>query len=543
MSMNKFLLFGTLTALLAGCGGGGTNSGIYNTVATSNPTDVQESFLYATSLYGSDDDGPNANIAVLLPMSGSAKSVGNDIKTSIETAFLRKPKANVKISFYDLSGNINKRHDTIREVLNTYPDVVIGPLFAEDARILRDEKPDNLPVISFTSDVNSLGDGVMSVNLIPTQSIETIIRQIQSDGSTGLVIFAPNNTNGQSMLSVADTATDLYNVPVSGIFYYDSGNSESIKNAVMRASLYGTRKAVNNRAREILSDILTKETISRETRRDLSNQLEKISRTETLGKLPYDSVLFLGNGDDSKTIASFLRYYGVNNRDVAFYGTALWQNSDIASDFTLYGARYATLPEISDNFTNLYNSVAGKQPDYLAAFGYDAANMALGKFYTQKSGPAYFFDPSGYIGTTGIFRIQPTGESEHALRIVELNNSPTPKTIKDAPNNFLIPLYNIHLNGMHTVSEQPISISGINPGDYINIPEELRRKSEYRTKKIGANYVDTEPETKKSTPAQIPVYVPTQPQTEPETVSNPEFEPQKLESVSRQYIDNVEIEE
>ena len=540
MSMNKILLFGTLTALLAGCGGGqyGSKSEIYNTLAPSNPTDVQESFLYATSLYGSDDDGPNANIAVLLPMSGSAKSVGNDIKTSIETAFLRKPKANVKVSFYDLSGNTNKRYDTIRQVLNTYPDVIIGPLFAEDARILRDEKPDNLPVISFTSDVNSLGDGVMSVNLIPTQSIETIIRQIQSDTTRGLVIFAPNNANGQSMLSVADIAADLYNVPVNGIFYYDSGNSESIKNAVMRASLYSTRKAVNTRAREVLSDILAKEEISKETRKDLSNQLEKISRTETLGKLPYDSVLFLGNGDDSKTIASFLRYYGVNNRDVAFYGTALWQNSDIASDFTLSGARYATLTEISDNFVNLYNSVGGKQPDYLAAFGYDAANLALGKFYTQKSGPAYFFDPSGYIGTTGVFRIQPTGESEHALRIVELNNSQTPQTIKDASNNFMVPLYNIHLTGSHLVSEKPISMSGINPGDYITIPEELRRKSEYRTKTIGTNYVDNEPE-----PAQIPVYIPTQTSNDTETVSNPDFEPRKLESVSRQYIDNVEIEE
>ena len=540
MSMNKFLLFGTLTALLSGCGGGqyGSKSEIYNTLAPSNPIDVQESFLYATSLYGSDDDGPNANIAVLLPMSGSAKSVGNDIKTSIETAFLRKPKANVKVSFYDLSGNTNKRYDTIRQVLNTYPDVIIGPLFAEDARILRDEKPDNLPVISFTSDVNSLGDGVMSVNLIPTQSIETIIRQIQSDTTRGLVIFAPNNANGQSMLSVADIAADLYNVPVNGIFYYDSGNSESIKNAVMRASLYSTRKAVNTRAREVLSDILAKEEISKETRKDLSNQLEKISRTETLGKLPYDSVLFLGNGDDSKAIASFLRYYGVNNRDVAFYGTALWQNSDIASDFTLSGARYATLPEISDNFVNLYNSVGGKQPDYLAAFGYDAANLALGKFYTQKSGPAYFFDPSGYIGTTGVFRIQPTGESEHALRIVELNNSQTPQTIKDASNNFMVPLYNIHLTGSHPVSEKPISMSGINPGDYITIPEELRRKSEYRTKTIGINYVDNEPE-----PAQIPVYIPTQTSNDTETVSNPDFEPRKLESVSRQYIDNVEIEE
>ena len=75
----------------------------------------------------------------------------------------------------------------------------------------------------------------------------------------------------------------------------------------------------------------------------IEQQLEKISRTETLGEIPYDAVLFLGNGEDAKTLASFLRYYGVGACDVAFYGTTLWHGSDIASDFTLSGAKYATL--------------------------------------------------------------------------------------------------------------------------------------------------------------------------------------------------------
>lgn len=544
MYLNKFLLFIGLMSLLAGCGGGNkySDSDLYNGAASSNPKNVQETFLYSTSLYGSDDNGPRANIAVLLPMTGTSKTTGNDIRTAIETAFLLKPKSNVRVSFYDLSGNTNKRADTINRVLGTSPDVVIGPLFAEDARILRDEKPSSLPVISFTSDVKSLGDGVMSVNLIPTQSIETIIRQIQSNNPRGLVIFAPNNSTGESMLSVADIATDLYNVPVSGIFYYDSGKSDSIRNAALRASLYNTRKAVNTRAREVLSDILSQEELSKDVRKDLSNQLERISRTETLGELPYDSILFLGNGDDSKALASFLRYYGISNHDVAFYGTTLWQNSDIASDLTLSGAQYATLPEISNNFANLYTMTSGKKPDHLAAFGYDAANLALGKFYTQKSGPAYFFDPSGFIGSAGVFRIQPTGEPEHTLRIVELNGTDTPKTVKHAPNNFLVPLYNIHLNKTNMVSEKPISGYRINAGDYIRIPDDLREKSVYRTKNIGTDYVDSET-TNQSQRTHIPVYVPTESADEVETISDPDFQPVKLESVSRKYIDTVEIEE
>ena len=109
------------------------------------------------------------------------------------------------------------------------------------------------------------------------------------------------------MAAVADKVSSAYNIPIKGLFYYQPNNPDSIKDVSMRTSMYNVRSAANNRAREILSDILNKESLNSETRYSIRSQLEKISRTDTLGKLPYDAVLFLGNGEDSKTIASFLR--------------------------------------------------------------------------------------------------------------------------------------------------------------------------------------------------------------------------------------------
>ncbi len=533
MYMNKFLILSAL--LVASCG----TTQITKTVpvVTSNPTDLSGDFLYSSSMYGSDDAGPNANIAVLLPMNGPAKTVGQNIKTSIETAFLSKPAENIRVSFYDLSGEKSRRDLVIRDALNTNPDVIIGPLFAEDANELRSAKPSKTPVISFTSDVNALGDNLVTMNLIPTQSIETIVRQMQSDGAKTMLVLAPDDNSGKQMAAAATKISDAYDMPINGLFYYKSGNSESIKDVAMRASMYNARSSANTRAREVLSDIINKESVDYTTRKNLENQLEKISRTETLGPVPYDSILFLGSGEDAKTITSFLRYYGVGNRDAAMYGTTLWHGSDIASDFTMSGAKYATLPPVSDNFVALYNMVSGKDPDFLAAFGYDAANLSLGMLYTQKSKDAYLFDPSGYIGTTGMFRIQPSGESERALRIMELNGSGEVTESKNAPTNFLVPLYSVNISDLKTVSEKELKTRGINPGDYIKIPEYLRRKSEYKTKTIGANYVSEE--TTEINDAPIQIYA----STEKETISSEEFQPVKLEKVSRKYIDSVEVTE
>ena len=53
MYINKFLIFSAL--LLASCG---TNNVIKPvTVATSNPTDIQNGIMSSSSLYGYDEDG------------------------------------------------------------------------------------------------------------------------------------------------------------------------------------------------------------------------------------------------------------------------------------------------------------------------------------------------------------------------------------------------------------------------------------------------------------------------------------------------------
>ncbi len=539
MYINKILSLIGLTLLLAGCGGSKyiVPDVQYNQNAPSAPIDVQNSVQYTSTMYGDDTGGPNAKIAVLLPMSGNTKSVSDNIKTSLESALLRRPQANISLTFYDLSGDNDEKNATMKQALLTNPDVIIGPIFADDVKTLRKMKPSKTPVLSFTSDASALGDGVSTVNLIPTQSIETIIKQMQNDGATSVLILAPNDNSGHLMVSVADKATDIYDIPIKGIFYYDSANSESIKDVAMRASMYTTRTAANTRAREVLSDIMSKENLTSKERANLNKQLEKISRTETLGDLPYDAVLFLGNGEDTKTMASFLRYYGIGNRDAAFYGTTLWHNSDIASDFTMSGAKYATLPEISDNFKSLFEMIGGTEPDYLTAFGYDAANLALGLIFTTKPKDSYLYDPSGYTGTTGIFRIQPSGESERGLRVMELNASGTANVLKQSPENFLVPIYNVHGYGTRKISEKPLVTRGVNPGDYITIPERLRYKSEYRTKTLGANYTESEIDNSAEM-APIQVFAPTN-----ETVANPEYESVKTDTISRKYIDSVEIEE
>jgi ABC-type branched-subunit amino acid transport system substrate-binding protein len=529
MYINRFFTYLIATIILAGCSGKLTHDAnwtVSDDTVVGRPSNLEHGRF--SNMYGTFSDEPH-KIAVLLPLTGASAIAGKTIRTSVETAVLESGAENISVSFYDTASDIKTSIDT---ALASNPNVIIGPLFAKDARDLRNAKPSEIPAISFTSDATAVGNGVMTVAMLPNNGVEEIVKQIKSDDIKKFIIISPDTKSGHLMAGAAKKAAEIYEMPLIGIFFYTEKDSNSIEHAAKSASMYNARTTAHTRARQVISDILTSEDLTPIEKSNLNTQLEKLEKTETVGNVPFDGILFLGNGEDTKALASFLRYYNVGARDAAMYGTTMWDGSDITSDYTLNGAKYATMPQTRPEFTALYERVFGVQPNRLASFGYDATNMAINMIYSNKSNSAYLLDPSGYIGSDGLFRLKPNGDNERALRIMQLNGSGAPTEIRPAATSFITPLYNIEQQRISSTNAMDLETSGIDPDDYIRLPERLRDK--YRSKTIGANI--------KNESAPIPENIVTI-QSDETTIKSSEFEPVKLESVKRTYIEEYEIEE
>ena len=509
-----------ICGLFAGCGGPRGRWSVDNDNAVNAPA----------AMYGKYSDSASHRMAVLLPTSGDAAATGRAIRTSVEMAVLSSGAENLDVSFFDSS----RGADAVREALESEPEVIIGPLFANDARVVRDMKSSDLPVLSFTSDATAIGDGVMTMALMPTNSIEAIIKEMQSDKVQSMIVIAPDTTSGHLLAGAAKSAADIYNIPLVGAFFYTERDSESIKSATERASMNAARTAAHTRAREILSDILTNESLTSIDRSSVIRQLDNLSKNDVIGELPYDAVLYLGTGEDTKSLASFMRYFGVGARDARFYGTAMWDGADIASDLTLSGAKYATMPDTDETFAENYERVAGVRPTRIGAMGYDATNLAMSMIYSNKPHAAYLMDPSGYIGVDGVVRLRPTGESERALRIMQLNGNGEAKVLKNAATDFMTPLYNIEQRRIVPMDEMSLQTPGVNPMRYITIPERLRGK--YKSKTYGANMVA-------QSNARLVDVVTVLPEDDREVIVSEDYKPVKLSPVKQTYIDSIEVEE
>ena len=158
--------------------------------------------------YGTHDTSTETHrMAVMLPLTGDNMAVGKTIRTSVEMAVLKNAPKNLTVSFYDTNENLT---ETINNVLATNPEIIVGPVFSNDAKALRDTKPEHLPVLSFTSDADALGDGLMTMNLMPTNGVETIVREMKSDDVKQFIIMAPDTTSGRLMAGTAKNAASIY---------------------------------------------------------------------------------------------------------------------------------------------------------------------------------------------------------------------------------------------------------------------------------------------------------------------------------------------
>jgi len=534
MHIIKHLLYALcISAVLVGCSGKSNRwYSEYDHASVSAPSQLQYG-SFSAGMYGTDS---TESIAVLLPTSGPNASIGKSIRPAIEAAAMRFAGNGTRIDFYDTgSGDVTQ---TIRSAVAINPGVIIGPVFAQNAKILRDIKPSDMPALAFTSDISAVGDGVFSMALVPTNTVEATIQEMRARGGNEFIIIAPNNASGQTMAGAAKSVTGIYNIKNTGVFYYNEHDTESIKSTAMAATMYTARNAANTRAKEILSDILNKESLSTSERTSIARQLENINRTDTLGKLPYDSVLFLGTGDDTKSIVSFMRYYGLGTRDAALYGTPMWEDGDIASDVSMTGAVFATLPEIPSDFSSIYEGATGTAPSRMAAMGYDATILALGAVNARDNAAAYLMNQSGYIGANGLFRLRPSGSNERALQIVRLNGDGTTTVVKQPASVFTVPIYKTATNYISPAESMALVGNGVNPMDYINIPDRLRNK--YRSKTYGTNHTAT---TGANTDLAFSSITVLPNNTNEMSITTENYSPVPLENVSRTYIDSVEISE
>lgn len=322
----------------------------------------------------STPDTKEANVVVLLPLSGAYAHIGDSYLKAIELALFEFADLNLKAQILDTKGTFEGTLESLKHVKEA--DVVLGPLMSTsvDAASMWALKR-KIPIITLTNNFVKAQPGVFVFGIPPQSEIEELIGFAVKNRLDRFTAILPSGAFGGTMREAIEKAIQGYGATLVDVLFY-SPNMDELPLIIKQ---------------------MQKKTV--------------------------DGILIINGGQELFTISNALKKAKISGR---ILGTQQWKASDVNHWRQLNGAWY-TAGHTSQKqiFENRYFSLYNKEPDTTAYLAYDAMAM-LAKLHKLNSSAPFSISaltsPLGFVGLQGGFKLQKDGSVKRSISIMEIKD-------------------------------------------------------------------------------------------------------------------------
>lgn len=358
-------------------------------------------------------DPSTPRVALLLPLSGGAAEVGNDMLNAAQLALFDFAPSEFELLIHDDRGTPDGAAEAARLAIGDGAQLIVGPLLAASARAVAPAaRAAGVNVVAFSTDRSIVGDGVYTLGFLPAAEVESVIAHARSRGISRIAVLAPDDAYGAAVVEAARRV-----VPGAGlakIQLYDPATSDFSEPIKQLSNFQQRRGQLMQQKAELATrtDEIAKQALAR---------LEKL---QAIGDLPFDALLIADGGKRLQSIAALLPFYDVDPSKIRILGTGQWDEPGTGAEPALVGGWYAApSPDTRAEFEVQFKQAFGTTPRRLATLAYDA--VALAAVLAQAEGGAHFdaaalTQASGFTGRDGLFRLLPSGLAERGLAILEV---------------------------------------------------------------------------------------------------------------------------
>lgn len=376
--------------------------------------------------------GEKAKLGLLLPLSGPNASLGQAMLDAAQMALFDIPDGRVTLMPRDTKGNSDGAAAAARDAIDQGARLLIGPLTAGEVEAVKPIAAERgIPVIAFSTAAALAGNGTYLLGFLPAEEVRRVVGFAHEKGAQRFAILAPGTAYGQVIADALKTVAQNEQVSIAQTVFFDPSATD-LSSSVRELAKYDSRKAALDQQRRQLA-----------TARDPASQeaLKRLMENQLAGDAGFDAVLIPAGGQQLKTLAPLLPYYGIDPTRIHYLGTGLWDDPALLTEPELEGAWYAAPdPSGRTDFDKRFQALYSHAPPRLASLAYDATALAAALTRGEKGGdfsPDALTTPSGFLGIDGIFRLRPDGRVERGLAVIE-----------------------IHRNGATVVSPEPQSFTG-----------------------------------------------------------------------------------
>lgn len=337
-----------------------------------------------------------ARIALLLPLSGRAAPIGQQMQQAAEMALFDTGAKELALSAYDSGDSADAAVQAYRKARTDGAALVLGPLYGTSATALVPlVSQGGANVIAFSNDEQVAQRGVWIMGIAAPPQVRRVVDKAIESGIRRFAAFAPQTSYGEQMVRTLESHAAVRGGSVVGIEFFDANAT------------------------------------------DLATPARRLAEeTKGEGKL---AILVPVAPPRVSAVLAALATAGIDGRAVQFIGTGVWDTPGVGNETMLRGAWYAAPdPARRADFDRRFLSTYGKSPHRLATLAYDAVALA-GHLARLKSGGDFsaeaITNPNGWSGVDGAFRFFPDGRSERALAVIEIQGERT-VVVSPAPSGF-----------------------------------------------------------------------------------------------------------
>ncbi len=370
-----------------------------------------------------------ARVGLLLPLSGRAAKAGKEIMNAAQLALFDFAGPNYELLPYDTKGTPEGAVQAVQYAIADGVSIVIGPLLSQSARAISPYlQAANVNALAFTNDSTAASQNVFVMGIRPEEEVERIINFAALQGSTRFALLVAADEYGIRVRSAFEAAVQANGATQSKVVQFSGGDDlpSLIRNMadydVRRQELLHQKNALKGKG-----DALSK------------RALERLKLLQTVGDVDFDALLVAAGGRTLQTIAANLPYYDIDPKKVRILGTSLWDANWVRAEPAFLGGWFAQASEKNrGDFKAQYKAVYGHEPGILATLSYDS--VALSAVLANDKGEADYSrttltDPAGFLGRSGIFRLQDWGVAQHGLAVMQVQQKDF-REISPAPASF-----------------------------------------------------------------------------------------------------------
>ena len=337
--------------------------------------------------------------AILAPLNGRAASIGRDMQYGAELAVFTLSNDAIDLTFHDTSQGINP---AMNAAMLQQPDIIIGPLFAENTKRARQiAHIADVPVLSFSNNSDVAGQGAWLLGQTPEQEIDVVLRH-------ALNTITPIKGAERDKLSV-------------GLIVQDNPYGQRISQHAV--DLLISHGGVAAEMLTLNPEVLADETALRQSVKNLTQWLPPSSEGDVRPPR-FDVVVIAGDVSFALRVAPVLSWYDLDPNHVQYLGTSQWKAASILQEPSLEGGWFASQPAATaKQFQSLWTVTNQGYASSYAMMAFDAVALVSTLDHQHPAGIRYSLtEGPGFNGFSGAFKLTPDGGNMRKLEIRQIQS-------------------------------------------------------------------------------------------------------------------------